>query len=333
MTIPTTSLGKTSLSVSKMGLGLAALGRPGYINIGHSRDLSGKYSPATLEAHAHDMIELAWDSGIRYFDTARSYGLGEDFLGTWLREKSPSKQDIAIGSKWGYIYTANWQVKADQHEVKEHTLPVFQRQWKESRSTLGEYLGVYHIHSATLESGVLDRQEVLDELARHRDQGVYMGLSLSGTGQAQTLEKALNIQINGLPLFSSVQATWNILEPSIGPLLQDAHYAGMGVIIKEALANGRLTSRNTNPEFAEKRARIKNEADILETTPEALALAVVLDQPWVDVVLSGAATIDQLRNNLSAFEVPIEQMDKSVLRDLVESPEVYWATRSQLLWN
>ncbi len=333
MPIPQTSLRKTSLIVSKMSLGLAALGRPGYINIGHSRDLSGKYAPATLEAHTHDMLDAAWELGIRYFDTARSYGLGEDFLGNWLKDKTFQTDDIAIGSKWGYTYTANWQVKAEKHEVKDHTLPVFLRQWQESRSNLGEYLGVYHIHSATLESGILDREDVLDEMAKYRDQGFYMGLSLSGPGQAATLEKALGIQKNGIPLFSSVQATWNILEPSIGPLLKDAHYAGMGVIIKEALANGRLTSRNTKPDFAEKKAILKQEADMLETTPEAMALAVILAQPWVDVVLSGATTLDQLADNLSAFDVPIEQIDKSVLEKLVESPELYWTTRSELNWN
>lgn len=316
-----------------MGLGLAALGRPGYINIGHSRDLSGKYSPTALEAHTHEMLDAAWESGIRYFDTARSYGLAEDFLGNWLKDRSLRGDDVSIGSKWGYTYTANWQVKAETHEVKDHTLPIFLRQWKESRSNLGDYLGVYHIHSATLESGVLDRQDVLDEMAKYRDQGFYMGLSLSGPGQAETLEKALGIQKNGIPLFSSVQATWNILEPSIGPLLKDAHYAGMGVIIKEALANGRLTSRNTNPVFAEKKALLKQEADILETSPEALALAVVLAQPWVDVVLSGATALDQLEDNLSAFQVPVEQIDKSVLDNLVESTELYWTTRSELNWN
>jgi len=333
MSIPITSLGKTSVTVSKLGLGLAALGRPGYINIGHSRDLAGKYSPFALEEHVHSMLNAAWDSGIRYFDTARSYGLGEDFLGSWLNTKSFQKEQVAIGSKWGYTYTANWQVKAEKHEVKDHTLPVFLRQWKETQSNLGEYLGLYHIHSATLESGILDREDALDEMAKHRDQGFYMGLSLSGPGQAATLEKALGIERNGIPLFSSVQATWNILEPSIGPLLQDAHYAGMGVIIKEALANGRLTSRNTNPAFAEKKQLIKQEADVLETSPEALALAVVLAQPWVDVVLSGATALDQLEDNLSAFQVPVEQIDNSVLRNLSETSEFYWTTRSELNWN
>ena len=331
--LPLEPFGKTSRKVSKLGLGLAALGRPGYINLGHSRDLSGKYAVDSLESHSHTMLDYAWQSGIRYFDTARSYGRGEEFLGSWLSDRQMSSDDLTIGSKWGYTYTANWQVKAEKHEVKEHTLPVLLQQWNESQQALGEFLGIYHIHSATLDSGVLEREEVLDQLATYRNQGIYIGLSLSGAGQANTLEKALNIQRDGLPLFSSVQATWNLLEQSAGPLLQDAHSSGMGVIIKEALANGRLTSRNTNPDFKPVFSLLEREAEILESSPEALALAAVMMQPWVDVVLSGAASVDHLRDNLTAYEIPPEQISESVLSALVESPEVYWSTRSQLAWN
>lgn len=331
--LPLKPFGKTSRKVSKLGLGLAALGRPGYINLGHSRDLSGKYAADSLEAHSHEMLDYAWASGIRYVDTARSYGRGEEFLGSWLTNRHMAPDDLTIGSKWGYTYTANWQVKAEKHEVKEHTLPVLLRQWTESQETLGEFLGIYHIHSATLDSGVLDREEVLDQLATYRNQGIYIGLSLSGAGQADTLEKALDIQRDGLPLFSSVQATWNLLEQSVGSLLEEAHASGMGVIIKEALANGRLTSRNTTPEFKPVFALLEQEANILGTSPEALAIASVMMQPWVDVVLSGAASIEHLRDNLTACEIDPEQISKTVLSDLAESPDVYWSTRSQLAWN
>ena len=49
-----------------------------------------------------------------------------------------------------------------------------------------------------------------------------------------------SVEVEGVPLFSSVQATYNLLEPSAGPALAEAHDAGRTVIVKEALANGRL---------------------------------------------------------------------------------------------
>ena len=43
-------LGRTRLVVSRLGLGLAALGRPGYITVGHAEDLRHDYDVAAMEA-------------------------------------------------------------------------------------------------------------------------------------------------------------------------------------------------------------------------------------------------------------------------------------------
>ena len=96
----------------------------------------------------------------------------------------------------------------------------------------------------------------------------------------------------------TIPVTW----AATGPALAAARQAGMGVIVKEALANGRLTPRNAaNPEFRDPYAVLQAQADRLQTTVDALALAAVLAQPWADVVLSGAAQADHLRANLAAL--------------------------------
>lgn len=326
-------LGQTKISVTPIGLGLAALGRPGYINLGHAQDLQHEYAVSVMEQHAHDVLDAAWAAGIRYFDAARSYGRAEAFLASWLHSRRIDKEHVTVGSKWGYTYTAGWQVQAEKHEVKEHSLPVLQRQIRESRALLGPYLDLYQIHSATLDSGVLENDAVLAELARLRAGGLAIGLSLSGPGQAQTLEEALAVRIDGERLFDSVQATWNILEPSAEPVLQTAHAAGMGVIIKEAVANGRLTPRNDHPEFREKRAVLENLATTRHTTIDALALAAVLAQPWADVVLSGAAKIAHVDANVQALAVEWDAELGEQTAGLAESPATYWHIRSQLSWN
>ena len=68
-------------------------------------------------------------------------------------------------------------------------------------------------------------------------------------------------------------------------------------------------------------------------TPDALALAAVLAQPWVDVVLSGAATAEQLTSNLAALSVQVDDALLERLEALREDPEVYWQERSALSWN
>ena len=324
-------LGTTGLSVTPIGLGLAALGRPGYINLGHADDLDHTYDVTAMQNRTHAMLDAAWQAGIRYFDAARSYGRAEEFLGNWLRGRSLHAGDVTVGSKWGYTYTAGWQVEAEHHEIKDHTRPVLQRQWAETQVNLGDYVRLYQIHSATPESGVLSNPEVLHELARLKSQGIKIGLSLSGPDQAETLRRAMAIHLDGLRLFDCVQATYNLLEVSAGPMLQEAHAAGMGVIIKEALANGRLTPRN--PEFADPTHLLMQQATRLNTPLDALALAAVLHQSWVDVVLSGAATLNHLHANLKALDVQWDAEATFELGKITEPPSVYWKRRKTLRWN
>lgn len=326
-------LGNTKLIVSRLGLGMAALGRPGYINLHHAEDLGAEASEAAMEQRAHDVLDVAWGAGIRYFDVARSYGLGEKFLGSWLRSRSISQPAVTVGSKWGYTYTADWKIQAQSHEIKSHTLATLQKQWRESVSWLNGYIGVYQIHSATMESGVLDDPGVLTELARLKTTGTRIGLSLSGPDQTATLQKAMAITVDGLRLFETVQATWNLLEPSAGPALSEAHAAGMGVIVKEALANGRLTNRNSDPDFAPKIAILQREAARFDSSLDAIALAACLVQPFADVVLSGAVTVEQVHSNAKSCQLNLDRETMTRLTALAEPAVAYWATRKNLLWN
>lgn len=328
------NVGSTGLPLTRIGLGLAALGRPGYINVGHAADLAGDYAVGAMRDHAARVLDAAWDAGIRYVDTARSYGRAEEFLADWLRTRRRQIGDLSVGSKWGYTYTAGWAVDADVHEVKDHTLATLQRQTTETARILNGWPGLYQIHSATIESGVLDRDDVLDALALLRaDRGWAIGLTLSGTTSRQTLERSIDIRRDGMRLFDTVQATWNLLEPSLSDILAAAHNDGMGVIVKEALANGRLTDRNDDPAFASRRAILDEQAGRLGCGLDQLALAAVLDQPWADCVLSGAATDAQVRSNTAALLVQLDDESRAALATLVEEPADYWANRSALPWG
>ena len=314
-----------------MGLGLAALGRPGYINLGHAEDLSSGRDVESMESQAQRMLDAAYESGIRYFDAARSYGRAEDFLGAWLRARHP--EGVVVGSKWGYTYTADWQVEAETHEVKEHSLEVLNRQILESRERLGSALSLYQIHSATLESGVLENAAVLNRLAELKDAGLRIGLSVSGPQQGDVIRVAIGVEINGRRLFDSVQATWNLLETSAGPALAEAHAAGLGIIVKEGLANGRLTDRNREAGFADKREQLESAARGWDLTIDQLALACVLRQPWGGVVLSGAAIPAHLASNVRAAAAALDPDLVRQLTKLSEDPDGYWSARKALAWN
>ncbi|MBL8955704.1 MAG: aldo/keto reductase [Myxococcaceae bacterium] len=306
----------------KLALGLAALGRPAYINVGHAEALPDAYAPGALERRCHAVLDAAWAAGLTWFDAARSYGRSEEFLAKWLQQRGITRSHVTVSSKWGYRYVANWQPGAEKHEVKEHTLEALERQLAESRAMLGPWLSLYQVHSATLDSGVLQSRAVLERLGGLRDEGLPIGLSLSGPKQREALELGLSVQHRGAPLFSSVQATWNLLERSVEPALRRAKGEGLTVIIKEALANGRLAGPG-----APRALHALGSA-----TPDAVALAAALAQPFADVVLSGASTPEQLRSNVAAL-----WLDGAALADALETlkepPEQYWQTRSKLPWN
>jgi aryl-alcohol dehydrogenase-like predicted oxidoreductase len=321
-------LGTTGLMVTPIGLGLAAVGRPAYIDLGRAEDLGSDRSVAAMEQRSHQLLDTAYEAGVRYFDAARSYGFAEAFLASWLKARGLPADSVTVGSKWGYAYTAGWRLEAKVQEVKDHSVEALRRQLAESRAVLNDWLDLYQIHSATLESRVLEDQRVLSELADMRREGLVIGLTVSGPRQAEVIRRAVDLAI-GVNPFQSVQATWNLLEPSAGEALEYAHSAGWGVVIKEALANGRLTSRNLSQELRtlEEVARERNAA------VDAIAIAAALSSQWVDVVLSGAATVEQLQSNLRALTVSLTTEDLARLATMAEAADTYWTTRSKLPWS
>jgi aryl-alcohol dehydrogenase-like predicted oxidoreductase len=320
------ALGSTGLVVSQLGLGLAALGRPAYINLGRSDDFGPNRSVTALERRCHEVLDAAYASGIRYIDAARSYGMAEAFLGGWADKRNLASDAVVIGSKWGYTYVGGWQLDAPAHEVKDLSIDTLRRQIAESRVLLGTRLRLYQIHSATIESGVLDDLGVLGELNRLREEGLIVGLTVTGPRQADVIRRALHVTANGANPFHVVEATWNLLEPSAAAALAEAKALGWGIIVKEALANGRLTDRGDSPQINV----LRGEARSLQSSVDALALAAALSQPWADVVLSGAISTEQLSSNIKALGLVRATADWPAL---AEPPNEYWARRAALSWQ
>jgi aryl-alcohol dehydrogenase-like predicted oxidoreductase len=309
--------------MKRFGVGLAALGRPAYINMGREGALPEGRGVEAMRAASREVLDAAYAAGIRWVDAARSYGRAEEFLGGWLDDRG--HRDLTVSSKWGYAYVGGWRMDADVHEVKEHSLARYRTQFEETRKLLGDRLGLYQVHSLTADSPLFEDAELLSAMAEAVSEGLRVGFSTSGPGQADTVRRALELEVEGRPLFTSVQSTWNPLEPSVGEALREAHEAGAHVIVKEALANGRLAVRPP--------AALTRLAEAHDVGPDAVALAAVLSRPWADVVLIGAASVTQLESNLAAATVPLGEDDLAGLGALAVPPARYWADRAALPWN
>ncbi|MDX2823799.1 aldo/keto reductase [Streptomyces ipomoeae] len=323
--MPFARLATATTPTCHIGLGLAAIARPGYINLGRDEDLGPNRSVDALRTRTHELLDAAYAQGVRYFDAARSYGRSEEFLAGWLKTH-PDIDDIVIGSKWGYTYTAGWTTDAEQHEVKDHSVQTYERQRTETTDLLGDRLDLYQIHSVTPDSPALTDKELHAELAEAAAQGITIGFSTSGPAQADAIRAALAVTVDGEPLFRTVQSTYNALETSAAPALAEAHDAGLTVIVKEGMANGRLAGPYA-PDA------LKTIAEETGLGCDAVALALVLHQPWAGVVLSGAATTNQLASNLHAAVVDLDETQLTRLAELAEDPQTYWSKRGGLPWH
>jgi aryl-alcohol dehydrogenase-like predicted oxidoreductase len=320
----------TPVVESRIGLGLAAIARPAYITSGRDQDLGEGRSVEQLRARSETLLDTAYTGGIRYLDVARSYGMAEDFLAGWLHAR-PDVDDVVIGSKWGYRYVGDWQPDAPVHEVKDHSKKAFAEQIRLTRQHLGDRLAIYHVHSMTPDSPALIDQELHEALADLRDQHVRIGFSTSGPAQADVIRRGMDIVVNGAPLFTSIESTWNLMEPSAGPALAEAAQARITVIVKEVVANGRLTPGRSDPQPAAVAAR--ELAQRLNVGVDQVAIAAALAQPWAWRVLSGAVTVRQLQENLAGEHLRLAPGDIDDLTQRALAPHEYWAERSRRAWT
>lgn len=315
-------------AAARLGIGLAAVGRPAYITPGRAADLSGERTPEDLERRTHTLLDAARAAGIRYVDVARSYGRAEEFVASWLATREVP--DVEVGSKWGYRYVGDWRRDADVHEVKDHSVGAFREQWPQSDRLLGARLGRYLVHSATVDTGALTDPDLHRALARVRDRGIRVGISTSGPQQADAVRAALDVVVGGAPLFTAFQVTWNPLEPSVGTAAAEAADRGAQVVVKEVVANGRLV-----PGTADDAPGVRHVVGLAREVGvpvDQLCVAVALAQPWAWRVLSGAATTEHLASHVAGAGV---DLDPGVVAGIVERPEdptEYWAARSARAW-
>ncbi len=312
-----------------LGLGTAAIGRPLYINI--SQEKKEVVSLEDFKATGREILEKAYQNGIKYFDTAPGYGMAEELLLDFLQRKND--KEIEIATKWGYTYMANFNPNAIKHEEKEHSLEKLNEQWEYSQK-LFPFLTTYQIHSATFETGVLENQAILNRLHELKSKyNLKIGITTTGANQVEVIKKALSVQVENQSLFDVFQVTYNILDQSVFEVMNQLEKENKRVVIKEAMANGRLFPNDKFTEYENLYEVLKKMAQKYQTGIDAIALRFCMDTMQPYSILSGASTMNYLEQNIKSEFFELDFDDINTLKEFAINPADYWKERSDLTWN
>jgi aryl-alcohol dehydrogenase-like predicted oxidoreductase len=306
------AFGSTSLRVSEIGLGCARIG--GIF----------QQDPRGFE----NLLDAAYDAGIRFYDTADIYSQGESetLVGKAFRRR---RSEVVIATKAGYVLPARRQLVA---RIKPFVRPLIKlvglrrdRLPAAVRGTITQdfsprylkkaldaslkrlrtdYVDLLQLHSPP--RSVVEQQDFVGALEDLKRAGKirYFGLSSDTIDAA---EAALRV-----PGTASLQVVVNLLEPkAAASVLPEAHARNVAVIARECLANGLLVKDEheidlkafcSSPEqVAERRehlSRLRREAKERGVTLARLALDYVLATKGVSVALVGARSQEQLRGVL-----------------------------------
>lgn len=318
------------MTAQKIGLGTAALGRPEYINV-KAANYCTHYDKEAIANTAFEVFAAAYEAGVRYFDTAPGYGIAEALLLKWI--KATAKSDVLLGTKWGYTYEAALQKNAVLHEVKNHELQTLTKQWETSK-LFDDQLKYYQIHSAGFDTNVFKDEKVLNQLAVLKaDHDFKIGITTSGTQQKEVLEYAFDLKVNGIELFDSFQVTYNVLHQDLKTTISYLKSKNKTVILKEALANGRVFKNAAFSNYNAFYQLVQQLSTKYNVGVDAIAIRFVLDTVDVNYVLSGAATIQQLKANLKALNFTLGSDEIAQLSSIKNTADFYWNERKQLPWH
>ena len=325
MSIPTTRLGRTGLTVSRLALGTMTFGLQ------------------TDEAESHRILDKAAEGGINFLDTADVYPLGgtvettgrtEEIVGRWLKAQGAvGRARFIVATKAvGKVGPNSW----DQGASRKHLLEAIDASLKRLQT---DHVDLYQLHMDDRETPLDETLEALDVIVKS-GRARYIGVS---NFFAYRLARALGrSELRNLTKFVSVQPRYSLLfreiERELLPLVGEE---GLGVIPYNPLAGGLLTGKykpdakpQDNTRFTLGTAgtmyqdRYWNERSFATVTQlhkladeagvplATLAVAWVMANPLITAPLLGASRPEQLDATLAAAEYKLDAGLKQRLDEL-----------------
>jgi aryl-alcohol dehydrogenase-like predicted oxidoreductase len=319
------SLGRTGLQVSAIGMGCGNFG-----GVGSAPAFFGR---GETKEEAFTLLDIAWDLGINFFDTADAYGGGrsEAYIGEWLKQKGSQVRDRLI------LSSKVFNPVGDDPNQKGLSRRHIMRQIEASLTRLGvDHLDMYLIHEPDPLTPLSETLRALDDLV-HQGKVHYIGAS---NMPAWFMIKALWISDkHNLHRFEWVQNSYSLLDRSdeleMLPLCQDQ---GLGYTPFSPLSGGFLTGKyryeESYPEDSRMTLRpdpylhlwnertfhglsqLGQEADKRGVSMAGLALAWVMSHPTITAPIIGPRRPEHFQPAREALELELNQEDRESLANL-----------------
>ncbi|MGN0078887.1 MAG: aldo/keto reductase, partial [Coriobacteriales bacterium] len=264
----------------------------------------GTDDSAVDEAAVQEMVDLAFEQGVNYFDTAWGYhnGVSEQVMGRCLA-KHP-RSEFFLADKFPGYDSANW----GKHEE------IFAQQLQRCQVDYFDFYLVHNLCEANVDA-YLDEQTygILPYLLKQKENGRIRHLGVSVHAEMPAFQRFMDaygehmefcqIQLNYLDLhFQRADEKLALLEKMDIP-----------VWVMEPLRGGKLA--NLPETCMERLSHLRPQAGAVEW-----AVRFLQSFPQVTTVLSGASTLEQMKQNIQLFseQKPLDERELSTLQEVAE---------------
>jgi D-threo-aldose 1-dehydrogenase len=278
----------------------------------------GNLYRAVSDDLAWEILQTAWDAGIRYFDTAPHYGLGlsERRLGAFFATKP--RDQYVVSTKVGRLLVPHPEGAAELDSENTFVVPADQRRvWDFSadgiRSSVEESLDrtgldrfdILYLHDPERHDLTEGLDVAIPALAHFRDQGMTRAIGVGSMDTGALLSSANTGVVDVL----MVAGRYTLAEqPALAEVVPACRAQGVGIVIASVFNSGLLATEN--PDAASRydygdapAAVLERVRSIAATCRElgvslpAAALHYTLRDDTVRSVVIGGSTPEQLRQN------------------------------------
>ena len=283
--LPLTRLGKTDISVSRIGLGTVKFGRNQSVKYPETFELPDDKTVRTL-------LNCARDVGINLLDTAPAYGISEERIGKLL---TGARKDWVISTKAGEDFGISF--KSGENESRFDFNPDALRLSVERslRRLRTDYLDIVLIHSDGNDDQIIHEYQVLHTLAELKREGWIRAYGMS----TKTLEGGLICAREA----DVVMTTYDPEQKEDQQLLDVCRANNTGVLLKKIFNSGHLITNPTAPTISNNTAQTHNSAI-------AEKMKVIFAQKAVNSAIIGTLKPQHLRSNVECALVALAENSK-----------------------